>query len=773
VIPAGEYGGGKVIVWDRGTWEPVGDPVAAMAKGDFKFVLRGEKLIGRWVLVRLKPRPGEKRDNWLLIKERDDHVRPRGEYDITAEEPLSVITRVDVEDVGEPGIAEGAGAVQGHGSLAYPLGDSGPQSDAGSGAVQPVVAALVAPPGLALCTLVKEVPPGPGWIGEVKYDGYRMTVALEDGVARCYSRNGEDLTPRLAPIAAAVAKMPAQNALLDGEIVVFDESGISRFGLLQDALSSNPKAIAFVVFDLLHLNGYDLTPLSTLQRKDLLRTLMADEAAVSPLRVAEYVEGDVPALLEIACAQGLEGVVAKRAESPYPVGRTRSWLKVKCRHSQEFVVGGFTKPKGARTGFGALLLGYYDGNELRHAGRVGSGFSDARLIELYDRLKASTRPDSPFAAGLADSADTTWVEPRLVVQVAFAEWTSEGLLRQPSFLGVREDIDPESVTRETASETDDTTADAASDPPVSTEPTADDRVLGIRISHPDKQLFPGGRLSKLELAEYYSAIAPLMLAEVAGRPLTLVRCPVGNGSRACFYQRHPERGLPDSIRTVSYALSGHAEPDDWLYVDDAAGLVALAQMGVAEIHSWLSHVDTPGRPDRVVFDLDPGPSATWESIVDAAEWVRSACSDLGLEPFVKSTGSKGLHVVIPIEPVWEFERVRTLSRTLAEKIAAEHPDELTTKMSKAARGDRIFIDYVRNSEGASAVAAYSTRHLEGPSVALPLSWDEVDGTHDLRRTFTPRVVIERMSSGVDPWRDMAESATGSRVLRTAEQRLGL
>jgi bifunctional non-homologous end joining protein LigD len=760
VIPAGEYGGGNVIVWDRGTWEAIGDPVAGMKKGDFKFELRGEKLVGRWVLVRLKPRPGEKRENWLLIKERDEHVRPRADYDLMAEEPLSVISGVDVEDVGLLGGAVSESETSGHGSA---LSDS-PVNER-----QPVAAELVAPPALALCTLVKAVPSGSDWIGEVKYDGYRVTVALEAGTVRCYSRNGEDLTERLGPIANAIAKLPAQSALLDGEIVVFDDAGISRFGLLQDALGANPSLITFVAFDLLHLNGYDLTGLHTIERKDLLRTVVGDESATSPLRFAEYVEGDVSALLEVACAQGLEGVVAKRSDATYPVGRTHSWLKVKCRRAQEFVVGGFTRPKGSREGFGALLVGYHEDGALRYAGRVGSGFSDAQLTGLHSLLTQTVTATAPFSGEHPDIDSATWVTPSLVVQVAFAEWTSGGLLRQPSFIGVREDVDPTSVVREVI----DDVSDVSATKTTASAPPRADLVLGIRISNPDKQLFPGGRLSKSELAEYYAAIAPLMLAEIAHRPLTLVRCPVGDGSGTCFYQRHPERGLPDAVKTISHALAGHDKPDEWLYVDDAAGLVALAQMGVAEIHTWLSRIDAPGRPDRIVFDLDPGLSTSWESIVAAATWVRAECEALGFTCFVKNTGSKGLHVVIPIEPVWEFERVRVLSRSIAEKIAADHPDELTTKMSKAARGGRIFIDYVRNSEGASAVAAYSTRHSEGPPIAPPLAWEEIDATHDLRREFTPELVRQRVKNGTDPWHALAASSSGVVVLKAAEKSLRL
>jgi len=769
VIPKGEYGGGNVIVWDRGTWEPITDPHAGLAKGDFKVRLSGEKLIGGWVLVRLKPRPGEKRDNWLLIKEKDDHARPSAEFNVTVDEPLSVISGVRVDEIGQVAGANGAQA-----------SDSPSEPAPAAQPVQPVAGKLVAPPELALCTLVTAPPQTDGWLGEVKYDGYRLTVAVENGSARCYSRNGEDLTEKLAPLAAAAAALPAESALIDGEIVVFDDRGISRFGLLQEALGSKPETIVLVAFDLLHLNGYDVRPISTRDRKELLRTLLAGEAPDGPLRFAEYIEDGVPAFMEVACAQGLEGVVAKRADSPYPVGRTRSWIKVKCRRSQEFVVGGFTEPEGSRKGFGALLIGYYEGDTLRYAGRVGSGFSQRLLEELHARLLELERLVAPFdPAPDNPSARLHWVEPVLVAQVAFAEWTSEGVLRQPSFQGLRDDIDAHSITRESAEAAEEPIVPDASNPdpaPVETAPAPDGEapaakeahVAGVRVTNPGKQLFPTSSLTKLELARYYEAIADLMLPEVANRPLTLVRCPVGGGQGKCFYQRHPDKGLPAHVGTIDHVLRGHDEADEWIQISDVAGLVALAQMGVAEIHSWLSRADEPRRPDRIIFDLDPGPDVDWEQIIVTATTVRDECADLGFTPFVKGTGSKGLHIVLPVEPVWEFERVHALAKTIAEAIAGRHPSQLTPKMSKALRPGRIFIDYVRNSETASAVAPYSTRYLEGPPVAVPLAWDELDPGNDLRRRFTPERVLERAAAGIDPWRDLDASSVGVRVLKAAE-----
>lgn len=760
-IPKGEYGGGTVLIWDHGTWEPVGDPRAGLEKGDFKFELSGERLTGRFVLVRMKPRPKDHGENWLLIKERDDH----GREDYTAEVLL---------DSREPGGE--AVAVDGATGGGVPKGP-------------PPTSAL---PGLALCTLVSTAPTGPGWLTEVKYDGYRLRVRLADGAARCLSRSDTDVTERFAAVARAAQALPATSALLDGEAVVFDEKGVSDFGALQEALSSAPERIAYAAFDLLELNGHDLTGLSTVARKDLLGTLIAEpKPTASRIVFAHHVVDDGAAFFETACAQGLEGAVFKRAGASYPRGRTRDWLKVKCRHEQEFVVVGWTPPKGSRAGFGALVLGVNDDSgRLRATGRVGSGFTERDLTAISSKLATLVSRDAPVDSAPRD-AEVTWVEPVLVVSVAFAEWTADGVLRQPSFLRLRDDVDPASVRRETAapagppeatgasgasgasgvsgaSGASGASEDAPHDSPPARKPGGSSSVAGVTISNPDKALFPDSALTKLDLARYYEAVAPAMLVDVAGRPLTLVRCPVGDGSATCFHQRHPDRGLADAIEVLRHALPSHDEAEEWLTVHDAAGLVSLAQMGVAEIHTWLSREDAPGRPDRIVFDLDPGEDVSWDAIVAAAHAMRDECESLGFDPHLKSTGSKGLHIVNAIEPVWDFERVKALTRGIAERVCARNPDTMTPKMAKAVRVGRVFVDYLRNAEAASVVAPYSTRFLPGPSVAVPLAWSELDDPTFDQRAFTTERVIERLAAGTDPWAAIEESAVGSRVLRAAE-----
>lgn len=803
-IPAGEYGGGTVVVWDRGTWRPIGDPHAGLEKGDLKFDLLGEKLMGRWVLVRMRPRPGEKRENWLLIKEKDEWVRPAEEYDVLAEKPDSVLTGRTVEEV-----ALGGEGVRRNGVSASTA--SSPQSDeparipadplpaersarpsGGSKtpsvrkrsdpslapnpqlATTPLLVSPHLPIDVELATLVDVAPEGDGWLAEAKYDGYRLVLVLDGNRARAFTRNHADWSDRFAALCRAVEELPAASAVIDGEAVVFDADGVSRFELLQAALGEHPERIAYAAFDLLFLNGHDLRELPLAQRKELLRTLLGDEGPASPLRYADHVDSSARELYAHACSAGLEGVVCKRADSRYVAGRGRDWQKVKCRHMQELVVGGFTEGKGSRGLLGAVLVGTYEAEQLVYAGRVGSGLDTSTLEALSARLRSLERSTPPFDPPPHITGHVVhWTEPELVVEVAYREWTADGVLRQPVFLGLREDISPRDVARERPEPSTESADDPA--PSVDADPApgrsgdygAPTVVLGVRVTNPSKPLFPESPFAKLSLVEYYAAIAPAMLPHIAERPLTLVRCPTGHG-RACFYQRHPDAGLSSHIRTFSHVLTGHSAADELLYVDSAEGLVALAQMGVLEIHTWLSRIEAATRPDAIVFDLDPGSDVTWPSVCSAARLVRDECAELGFVPFVKSTGSKGLHVVLPIEPVWEFVRVRALAKSIVDRIVVEHSDTLTGKMSKDLRGGRIFLDYLRNSEGASAVAPYSTRNLPGPPCAVPLAWDELTDSLEIR-SFTTERVIERVSAGTNPWAHFDASAAGARTLRSAEK----
>jgi len=796
VIPAGQYGAGTVIVWDTGTWAPVGDPVEGMKRGDFKFELHGSKLHGRWVLVRIKPRANEHGEPWLFIKERDDLVRPRAEFDVTEAEPRSVLSGKTIPEMAEHPVAvygqepgadgdpppKAAGASRTAPSAAADAGPAGTTTATLAGAAE---GPLPYDAGVELATLVERAPAGPEWISEVKYDGYRMLAAVEDGRARIWSRNSADWTERLSRLARALETLPASSALLDGEICVFDDAGVSHFQDLQQAIKNSPEKIAFASFDLLYLNGYDLRGLGLAQRKELLHALIGDLPADSTVRYVDHVEGAAPDFHTSACTAGLEGSVVKRIGSPYLARRTRDWLKVKCLHSEEFVVGGFTEPKGGRGGLGALLLGCHDADGgLRYRGRVGTGFSEAELDRLRTKLDRLERKTPPFENPPHVTASDTvhWVTPTLVAQVSYTELTAEGHLRHPAYLGLREDKAASEVVCEIAEqppapdgmEPAEIQAAAPSAKPkparAGTRAAARDpaSVLGVAISNPDKRLFPESTFSKLDFARYYERVAPLMLPEVSERFLTLVRCPSGEG-KGCFYQRHPERAAMKHVRHTEFHLS-QEENHEWLYVDSPEGLVELAQRGVNEIHMWCSRADAPQRPDRIVFDLDPGPDVDWKALKRGATIVRDDLQELGFEPFVKTTGGKGLHVVVAIEPVWEFERIKPFTKALVDRLSVRHPDLLVAKMSKKLRVGRIYLDYLRNFAGSSAVAPYSTRNRPGPTVAVPVTWDELTAKRTFP-VFSPTDAVRRIEAGTDPWADLAGSAVGARVLKAAESTL--
>ena len=727
-IPASEYGGGTVMIWDRGTFAPLGDPAAGIAKGDFKFVLSGTKLHGQWVLVRMKPRPGEKRENWLLIKERDEYVRAHAEYDVLAKEPDSVATGRTMEQIAAAGETPGAQPpVSATPPVSAPPASDPPAADAPFPADLP----------FQLATLVDDPPAGDEWIHEVKYDGYRLHLTLEGGIARAFTRNGADWSERFPGLTRAVEALPATSALLDGEAVVDDAEGRSDFGLLQEALAAKDSdAIRFEAFDLLYLNGYDLRPETLSRRKALLAALLDGAPPSGPLHAVEHFIGRGPEHHAASCALLLEGSMSKRADRPFVPGRTRDWLKVKCVARQEFVIGGWTDPAGSRAGFGALLLGVHStSGMLRYAGRVGTGFTDRTIADVRARLDTLITDASPFADP-PRLAHTHWVHPGLVAEVAFREWTRDGLLRQASFKGLREDKTTGDVAREATLSAQDAT-------PASGPAT----VLGITITNPDRVLEPAG-ISKLELARYYDAVAVWMLPHVVDRPLTIVRCP--HGDAGCFYQKHPEvRGWPDVFGTVEIRDSGG--PATYFFVKDASGLIALAQLGTLEVHTWGSLASDPERPDRIIFDLDPGAGVEFAQVAEAARTVRDALGALGLEAFVKTTGGHGLHVVTPIVPQRTHDEVRAFAHGLVSTLAAAEPDRFTSVMAKDRRPGLVFVDYLRNSHGATAVCAYSTRARPGAHVSVPVTWDELAAGLD-PAAFDIRSVPERLAAlAADPW----------------------
>ena len=599
-----------------------------------------------------------------------------------------------------------------------------------------------------LATLVDSVPQGDEWLHEIKFDGYRILCRIDNKRAKFLTREGQDWTGRFSGLVETAQGLPVHQVFLDGEVVALEENGKTNFQLLQNSLRQNNAAtLVYFVFDLLYLDGWDLTRSSLRDRKKILETFLKPKRtrkALNSIRYSEHWIGQGDELYQESCRKGLEGIISKKANQPYRSGRSRDWLKVKCSKSQEFVIGGFTEPAGSRSGLGALLVGVHDeqGN-LRYGGRVGTGFTQQSLKELRSRLNSLERKSPPFINPPkgAESRGVHWVEPKLVGAVAFAEWTTDNLLRHPSFQGLREDKPAAQVTHETVSQ-------QKKSPAASSQDNVE--IAGIKLTHPDRVLYPGQGITKLELAQYYEKVADWMLPHVEGRPLTLVRCPSGH-TKQCFYQRHVTESLHDPIRSI--CVKEGRSTVSYVSVDSTPGLIALVQMGVLEIHTWGSRQDHLEQPDRLTFDLDPDPVLPWSRVREAAEMLRERLAGLGFGAFVKTTGGKGLHVVVPITPMQDWESTKAFAKKVAEELTAEAPELYLATMSKAKRKGKIFIDYLRNARTATAISAYSTRAYAGAPVSVPLRWDEL--TTDVRgEHFNIRNVPQRLARlGKDPWHE--------------------
>jgi bifunctional non-homologous end joining protein LigD len=672
-IPKGEYGGGTVMLWDRGTWAPTaGKSARDLEKGHLHFILDGERMKGEWLLIRLKPRAKEKTENWLLRKIDDGEA---GGTDTLVDEGLtSVATGRTMAEIAE--------------------GKPAPKRKATKRSRTP-------PPfrDPQLCTLVDAVPPGNAWMHEVKYDGYRALVSVGGGKAKVFTRSGLDWTDKFSAIADAAAALPVENALIDGEIVAFKD-GKPDFSTLKNAIAGGGDMILFA-FDLLELNGEDLKALPNVQRKERLRPLIGDGPRI---RFAEHVVGAGEALFATMCREGLEGVVSKRADAPYSGKRSKDWLKTKCIQRQEFVIVGWMASEKSR-GLRSLLLGVHEDGRLRYAGKVGTGFDHATMDDLAQRLAKLERKTATVEAPRAAVRGAHWVKPELVAEVAFAEVTPDGVLRHSSFIGLRADK---------------AAADVVAEAP---QPVAPTPKIEAKVSSRERVIFPESDLTKGDLADYVVQVAPLILPWTANRPVSLVRCPQGR-ARACFFQKHDAGSFGDAVHHVDVReKDGSVEP--YLYVADTEGLVACVQMGSIEFHGWGSSVAALEKPDRMVFDLDPDEGLDFEETKKAAEYLKGQLAELGLVSFPMLSGGKGVHVVVPLKPDAEWPAVKNFADRFAQAMAQADPDRFVAVMSKAKRKGRIFIDWLRNQRGATAIMPYSARARANAPVAAPVTWTEL------------------------------------------------
>ena len=691
VIPEKQYGAGEVLLWDKGEWTPEDpDPRVALRKGTLHFRLNGEKLRGSWVLTRL--RDGK---SWLLIKRNDESASK--DVDIVEQRPESVKRA--------PKKARRAAKAE--------------------------VPAFVTP---QLATLVTSPPKSGDWLYEVKHDGYRMLARLEAGEARLFTRSGKEWTAKLPHLARALAKTGIDQAWLDGEVVVPGADGRASFQALQNAFDAGADSkIVYYVFDAPFLDGKDQRQLPLKDRKRKLKSKFS-KATPPSIRFSEDLTGSAAEVLEHACKLGLEGLIGKQADSVYVAGRSKSWIKLKCRLQQDFVIAGYTAPQGSRHGFGAIVLGVYEKpRKLVYAGKVGTGFDDKRLSTLSKQFAELKVKESPLENPPREKG-ITWVRPKLVAQVEFAERTNEGLIRQGSFMGLREDIPAKQVGVE--------------------RPQPAPEESKIKISHPDRLIWPSLKITKADLARYYEEIGDWMLPHVANRPLTLVRCPDGAEAQ-CFYQRHLGMGAsPGDLKQIERLRSSKGK---YLYLDTRRGILSAVQNGAVEFHTWGASIPEIKHPDRITMDLDPGPGVDWKELVRATQLTRTLLEKLGLKTFLKTTGGKGLHVVAPIEPRLEWDKVKEFTRLVAEFLVKADPELFTAKISKGVRTGKIFVDYLRNSETASAVSAYSARARKDAGVSTPLEWDEL-GRADIRDRFTVLTVPKRLARlTLDPWAEYASA----------------
>ncbi|MER9307185.1 DNA ligase D [Mesorhizobium sp. M0293] len=736
-IPKGEYGGGSVIVWDEGTWTPEIDPAKAMKKGHISFELKGHKLHGLWHLVRLKPRAGEKRDNWLLIKSDDAAARP-GE-DILEEAPESVKSGLTIEEVGEGKTAKGRKPKVWHSNK--PVAGKAKAGGKKLDFVEP-----------QLATLEREAPPGKDWLHEVKFDGYRMQAQIAGTDVRLLTRTGLDWTEKFGgEIIAELAGLKCSDAIIDGEIVVLADSGVSSFALLQADLSAKrTDRFLYYVFDVMRLDGEDLRAEPLVERKQALRDLLGKQREDAAVRFSDHFAEPGNIMLEHVCRMGLEGVVSKRADAPYRSGRGPTWVKSKCTERQEFVIGGYLPSDKTGRGLRSILVGFHEGGKLHYAGRVGTGFSGKVATDLKKKLDALTAKSSPFDKAVPKGKGLVWVKPELVGEVEFRSWTSDRIIRHASFQGLREDKPAEEVVQEKPKASTGK-APVTAKPAGSAARAAGSMTTTVKLSHPDKLLWPDEKISKQGLLDHYAQVWPRMKPFVVNRPLSLVRAPDGVGGQR-FFQKHASAGMSDKIARMKDPTDG----EEILFIRDFDGVAALVQYGVVEIHIWGCTVDELEKPDQIIFDLDPDEGVDVKAVRQAALDIRGKLDELSLPNFVKTSGGKGYHVLVPLKPSADWDAVKTFAHDFARALEQGASDRYTATLSKKARTGKIFVDYLRNGRSSTTVAPYSSRAKKGATVSMPVTWAEIEaGLAPNAFPVDDKTTLKQLAKA-DPWADFFE-----------------
>ncbi len=741
-IPAKQYGAGKVIVWDRGSWQPLGDPAQGLREGNLKFELHGHKLRGRWVLVRIKPHAGtrpEKQPPWLLIKEKDDLARPAAEYSVVDALPDSVMA-----------LPLPAAARATHKPKAEPAATHAGWPSQAKPAELPV---SLSP---QLATLVEARPADEnGWLCEIKFDGYRLLTRVDKAGIQLFTRNGHDWTAKLLPLQKALRKMELPPGWYDGEIVVPGDGGVPDFGALQQAFdTARTREVVLYLFDLPFFDGHDLRRVPLEGRRAILQRVLARTHS-DQVRFSEAFDAPLDSVVGSACRMGLEGVIAKRRGSAYVCKRSSDWLKLKCSQRQEFVVGGYTEPRGARTGIGALLLGVHDAHGgLQHVGNVGSGFDRRTLESLRQRVDALAADASPFASAGAIEGQPRWVQPNLVAEVSFSEWTASGHIRHAVFRGLRTDSEASAIVREKPVVP--TPAKPGKPAPGARAGALHAPASAQRVTHPGRVIDTLTGTTKIDLVRYFGRVGELMMAHLKARPVALVRAPSGVDGEL-FFQKHAETEKLPGIRQLDPALFiGHPP---MLEVINTQGLLSAAQWNVIEFHTLNTGTRSFEHPDRMVFDLDPGDGVAWPQVQEAAQLVRAFLTQLGLPAYLKTSGGKGLHLVVPLRKQHDWDTVKGFSQAIVQHLARTISQRFVAKSGPKNRVGKIFIDYLRNGLGATTVCAWSARARPGLGISVPVDWSELPslrgGDH-----WTVATAHSRLDRGNDPWQGYAKAAKG-------------